>query len=203
MLVCFHLCWQGCCCSAQTVELEQVELLDTICFYRSLGTRCETSNCLGKDAVVLLSLWSLWSSCGAWASGENHQGDNRPAHAEQASTHKCIVASAEYLQPSNPLQFANAKLFGRGWTIAMRCEQLQYDSATIASNFSVHCIPCKAHYAVAWGALMHWQYINIQYRMFNTWYKTRTSWDVCTLWSCANCSWLYWYCTSCDAEWLL
>ena len=41
-----------------------------------------------RDAVVLLKLRNLWSC--AVASGENHHGDNRLAHAGQASTHKCI-----------------------------------------------------------------------------------------------------------------
>ena len=119
----------------------------------------------------MLLFCSGCGACGAWAGGENdQQGDNRLAHAEQASTHLCIVwsamwpqsVSAVHLQPSNPLQFANAKLFGRGWTIAMRCEQLQCDSTTIGSQFSVQCIPSKSHYAVAWGASMQWQCIIIQ-----------------------------------------
>ena len=55
-------------------------------------------------------------------------------------------------------------------TIAMRCEQLQYDSSTNARNFTVHCIPCKSHYALAWGALMHCAHVAtyLQYKMYNT-----------------------------------
>ena len=124
--------------------------------------------CVERDAVVLLWLWSLWnlSQWREWSAGRQQAGPCRASFHSLVYCLKRNVATECKRCTSNPLQFANAKLFGRGWTIAMRCEQLQCDSTTIGSQFLVQCIPSKSHYAVAWGASMQWQCIIIQEKMY-------------------------------------
>ena len=174
------------------------------------------STCVRLAGMLLFcSACGACGACGVWATGENHQGDNRLAHAGQASTLYSPGAFSLYTRtlslkrycasavPSTPCSSLMRSYSAEGeqlqcvanncnalWTIAMRCEQLQcvannynalqtiamrceqlqYNSSTNARNFTVHCIPCKSHYALAWGALVHCAHVAtyLQYEMYNT-----------------------------------